>query len=532
MLMSKSIGKTAKKIEDEFNLESQKLILRSGLFRNISPGIYSVLPQGKMAIDNLLNLLSNELEREGFQNISIPLEIDFERAASLTLRNDMKSYKDLPKAVYDICTIEREKIKVKEGILKSKSFVGLRTIGFYENEELLLDSYRNMRELYISKFKEIGLDILNLKAYNHQNSASDSEELIFVCENGDREIFACEKCGYRELKEMANYYVEECEMNDEAVEPVHTPDIKTIKELEEFMNIDAGDLAKTLLIKAGKEIVAVVIRGNRELNLYKLSTVLGVSVEDIEMADYKDIDGNIETVPGFVGPMELESVRLIVDSEITKIGSLITGANKRDYHLRNVKYNRDFVGDLVVDVAYIKEGDRCPVCGESLKKEYGIDIGEILSLGKITNVNNMQYKNKEGKPQSIYGVSSHMDIYRLLSIIVEKYHDDNGIIWPVQIAPYQVIVSILNVKKEAQVELGRKLYNELREKNIHVLLDDRNERAGAKFYDADLLGIPIRIVAARGASENRVEFKLRWESEKEELNSNEAIEKVLNLIKY
>jgi len=530
MLMSKLIGKTSKKIEDEFNLESQKLILRSGMFNNISPGVYSVLPLGKRVIDNLLDLLSNELEKEGFQNVSIPSEVDFERTVSLTLRNDMKSYKDLPKAVYDISTLEKGKIKVKDGILKSKSFIGLRAMAFYKNEELLLDGYRHMKELYISKLKEIGIDILNLKTYNDQSPASDAEELIFLCEDGDREIFNCKKCGYRELKEMANFHVEECVTDDKAVEPVHTPDIKTIKELEEFMNIDAGDLAKTLLVKAGKEIVAVVIRGNRELNLYKLSSVLCVPVEDIAMADYEDIDGSIETVPGFVGPMELEGVRIIVDREITRIDSLVTGANKKDYHLKNVKYNRDFVGDLVADVAYVTEDDKCPVCGEDFTKEYGIDIGKILNLGKITNVNNMQYKNKEGKPQIIYGGSSHIDIYRLLSIIVEKFHDDDGIIWPIQIAPYQVIVSILNIKKEEQVELGRKLYNELKEKNLNVLLDDRNERAGAKFYDADLLGIPVRIVVARGASENKVEFKLRWESEKEELDVNEAVEKTLDLL--
>lgn len=530
MRMSKLAGKTLKNVEDEFNIESQKLLLRSAMFRNISPGVYSVLPFGIKALNKLLDLLSNELESNEFQRMYIPSNQEFEKSVSLSLRNDMKSYKDLPKAVYDIFTSEREKIKIKDGILKSKSFTSLRACCFYENEESLLEGYNHTRNLYKHKFQEIGLDILSLHSYNEKNPVSDSEELIFACETGDRAIFSCVECGYRSLEEVANFYVEECEVEDKEIEAVHTPDIKTIKELEEFMDIDAKDLGKTLLVKAGREIVAVVIGGHRELNLYKLAGILNVPVEDINMAEYEEIDGNIETVPGFVGPVELEGVRIIVDKEITKAPSLITGANKKDYHLKNVTYGRDFVGDLIADVSYIKDDDKCPICGKVLSKKYGIDIGKVSNLSKITDVKGMQYKDKEGKPKEIYGASSYIDIYKLLSSIVEKHHDEDGIIWPIKAAPYHVIISILNAKKEEQVKLGEKIYHELKSANIDVILDDRNERAGAKFYDADLLGIPIRIVAARGASENKVEFKLRWESEREELDANEAIEKVLKLI--
>ncbi len=531
MLMSKLIGKTSKKIEDEFDIDSQKLLLRSGMFRKISPGLYSVLPQGKRVIDKLLSLLSNELEKEGFQNIIIPSNTEFERAVCLSLRNDLKSYKDLPKSIYNVSSLEREKIKVKDGILKSKSFAALRTFSFYEDEQNMLDGFEQMKQTYKPILEEIGLNIIGLKSYNDKKPVTGCKELVITCENGDRGIFNCRECGYRELEEMADFHIKENDIEDMEIEPIHTPDIKTIKELEEYMHIEAEDLAKTLLVKARDEAIAIVIRGNRELNFYKLSALLDIPIEDIKMADYEDIDGKIETVPGFVGPVELEGVRIIVDREIIKIGSLVTGANKRDYHLKNVRYDRDFVGDLVADVSYIKEGDRCPSCGEKLAKEYGIDIGKVLSIGKITDVKSMEYKNKEGKPNSIYGVSSYIDIYRLLSMIVEKNHDEDGIIWPIKAGPYEVIISILNIKKEDQIQLGRKLYNELMANDIEVILDDRNERAGAKFCDADLLGISIRIVVAKGAAENKVEFKLRWENEKEELDTNEALERVVQLLK-
>lgn len=530
MLMSKLVGKTSKKIEDEFNIESQKLLVRSGMFRNISPGVYSVLPLGIKIVNKLLKLLSSELEKKDFQNVYIPSSEEFERTVSLTLRNDMKSYKDLPKEIYDISTLERERTKVKDGILKAKNFTSLRSMSFYKNEESMIDGYEDMKKLYKTKFEEIGLNLLSVESYNIKNPVAKAKELLALCENGEREIYSCQQCGYKSLKEMANFHVEEHEIEDKELEPVHTPNIRTIKELEEFMDIKAGDLAKTLLVKAGYEIVAVIIRGNRELNLYKLSRLLDVPLSDIQMAGYEDIDGKIETVPGFVGPVELEGVRLIVDREVTKIGSLITGANKRDYHLKNVRYDRDFTGDIVADVSYIREEDKCPDCGENVTKEHAIDIGKVLNLGKIADIKNMEYKNKEGEPQSIYGVSSSIDIYKLLSSIIEKYHDEDGIIWPVKIAPYHVIVSILNMKNEDQVELGKRLYHQLAEQNISVILDDRKERAGAKFYDADLLGIPIRIVVAKGAAENKVEFKLRWEKEKEEHDVEVAMERVVEVL--
>lgn len=530
MRMTKLAGKTSKKIDEEFNINSQKLLLRSGMFKSVSHGVYSVLPLGTKVINRLLNLLTNELEKKEFQRVYIPSDKQFEETAGITLRNDMKSYKDLPKSIYDVFMSEREKIKIKDGLIKAKGYTDLRTCSFFEDEESSNRGYESFKKNYKSRFEEIGLDIFNLHTYNEKKPAANAEELMVSCQEGDRRIFKCKQCEYKSLEEISNFYIEETQEKNTEIEAVHTPNIKTIKELEEFMNIVAQDLAKTLLVKAREEIVAVVIRGNRELNLYKLANVLDVAVEDIEMAAYEEIDDTLETVPGFVGPVELEGVRIIVDREITRIGSLVAGANKKDYHLKNVKYGRDFEGDIVADVSYILEGDRCPICGSELKNEYAVDIGKILNLGKITNVKNMQYKNKEGKPKNIYGVSSYIDIYKLISIIVEKNHDEDGIIWPIKTAPYHVIISILNIKKTEQKDLGERLYNELKNKKIHVILDDRKERAGAKFYDADLLGIPIRIVIARGASDNKVEFKLRWENEKEEVDADEAVDRIVEIV--
>lgn len=530
MRMTKLAGKTSKKIDGEFNIASQKLLLRSGMFRSVSDGVYSVLPFGSKTMDKLLHLLTRELEQRGFQRVYIPSDKEFEKTASLTLRNDMKSYKDFPISIYDIFISQREKIKIKDGLIKSKRYTNLRTCSFFEDEEALIQGYDDIKNLYKSKLKDMGLNIFTLQSHNEKRAGARAEEFVYSCNRGDRKIFKCEKCRYKAFEEMSDFHIEEIEIDDKEIEAVYTPDIKTIKELEEFLNINSKDLAKTLLIKVKEEILAVVIRGNRELNPYKLASVLDVAVEDIEMAEYEEIDGSLETVPGFVGPVELQGVRIIVDREITKAGSLITGANKKNYHLKNVKYERDFEGDLVADVSYILGEDKCPLCGGTLNKEHGISIGKILNLDKINYIKNMLYKNKEGKPMGIYGISSYMDIYKLISIIVEENHDKDGIIWPLALAPYHVIISILNTKKEDQNSLGERIYNELKNKKIDVIIDDRKERAGAKFYDADLLGIPIRIVVARGSSENKVEFKLRWENEREELDADKAIEKVFNIL--
>lgn len=531
MYMSKLIGKTMKKIDDEYYLPSQELLLRTGMFRNIEPGRFTALPLGVKAINKIIEFLTQKLEGLGFQRVYVTSEEEFVKKLSLSIRNDIKSYKELPALLYDILTIYRQKTRVRDGLLGAKEYMELRGCSFHQNDESLMELYDKFKDFYKNLFSEMGLQVLDLLAYNPKSGYQASYSFVVKAAYGDKVIFECNNCDYMALEEVADFYIDEIsDMKYREIEDVYTPNIKTISELEKFLGIKAEELAKTLLVKAKDEVLAVVLRGDRELNLYKLSMVLNVPIENIKMADKEDIK-DLGTVTGFVGPVGLKNVRIIVDTEITKRGLFITGANKKDYHIKNVKVGRDFNADVIADISYIKEDDRCPLCGGDLGKEYGISVAGFYGLDKMTEIKNFNYKDREGKTKEIVGIYHYIDIYRLLSTVVEKYHDENGIIWPIKIAPYHVIVSVLNAKKEEKKELGKKIYDELKNAKFDVIIDDRNERAGAKFKDADILGIPIRIVVGKRAEEKIVEYKLRWEEEKEELKIYEALGKALKLMK-
>ncbi|RKD26420.1 prolyl-tRNA synthetase [Caminicella sporogenes DSM 14501] len=531
MYMSKLVGKTLKKIDDEFYLSSQELLIKSGMFRNIDSGIFTVLPLGVKVLDKLVDFLIKRIENLGFQRIYLSNDSEFVKNMSLSIRNEIKSYKELPVFLYDVQTLKRDKVRIKEGLFGAKEYKELRGCSFYKEDDDLSNKCSEIIENYKKMFKEIGLEMLSLSDYNPKNSGDISYSFVVKADWGDKVIYKCKDCDYTSLEEVASFNIDENASVQEAeIEEIYTPDIKTIKELENFLGIKKEDLAKTLLVKIEDEVVAVVLRGDRELNLYKLSKVLKVSVHDIKMAEDEDIK-DLNTVTGFVGPVGLKGVKIIADREIYKGGLFIAGANKKDYHIKNVVAGRDFKADIVADVSYVKEEDRCPICGGSFVREYAVKIGGFYDLGKINEIKNFNYKDSSGKTREIVGIYHYIDIYKLLSVVIEKHHDEDGIIWPIKIAPYHIIVSILSIKDEEKVQLGEKIYEELKGANFDVILDDRNERAGVKFKDADLLGIPVRIVIGKKASEKIVEYKLRWESEKEELKVHEALGKTMKLLK-
>lgn len=535
MYMSKLVGKTLKKYENEFKLEGQELLFRTGMFREVGPGAFAALPFGVRIIEKTTEYLTQNLHDIGFQRM-YTVVYDFQKNMSLAVRNDIKSYKELPAYLYDIQRIERNEIRVRDGLLKSKEYKVIRGCSFHEDNESIVLDYDKFKKIYIDLFNGLGIEVLPLEDYFTDGATKNGHSFVVKEDKGNRTIYSCEACDYNQLEEAANFNNKDIEKgfmentSPEKHEEIYTPNIKTINELQEFLGVEAKDLAKTLLIKVENEIIAVVLRGDRELNKHKLSKALGISVDDIEMANENDI-GDLGTVAGFVGPVGLEKIKIIVDREVSVQGSFITGANKKDYHIKNVWISRDVQYSTIADVSYIKEDDRCPKCGGSLKKENGIDIAGICNEGKIEGINNFNYKDKEGKTKDILGCYYYIDIYKLLSVIVEAFHDEEGMLWPYKIAPYHVIVSILNTKFQDKVELGEKIYKELTDANISAILDERNIGVGAKFKDADLLGIPIRITIGKKADEKIVEFKLRSSKEKEELKVNEALGKTMKILK-
>ncbi len=530
MYMSKITGKTLKDIEESFVLESQKLLIRSAMFRHIEPGKYSILPLGVKVLEKLTKYIERGLEKLNFQKINLHSD-DFIKDAMLSIRSDIKSYKELPASFYDVKSLVRNNIKVKDGLLKSKNYKELKGISFYPYIEGLPKTYNDLIEEYKELLKNLNLEISGMLDYNPIKSNRTAHSFIVKHDKGDRTIYKCPDCGYTALEEIADYHMEKIEINDVGMEEVLTPNIKTIKELEEFLGIKANKLAKTLLVKAKDEIIAVVIRGDRELNLYKLSRVLNVMLDEIVMAEAKDIE-HLDTVTGFVGPIGLDDVKIIIDEEVIQGGAFVVGANKKDYHMKNVVLSRDVKNYIVAQVSYINRNDKCPLCKGSLEIEGGFKLGGVYSLGNDANIKNLNYKDQQGKTKDMFCLYHYIDLYTLLSLIVEKNHDDYGIIWPKEIAPYEVLVSVLNVKNQDKLKVGEDIYKMFNEElRIDAMLDDRNERAGFKFKDADLIGFPVRIIVGKKAEEGIVEYKERWKEEKEELFIDEAFYKAIKLLR-
>ncbi len=529
MYMSKLTGKTLKDVEESFTLDSQKLLIRSAMVRHIEPGRYSILPLGVKMLERLKKYITIRLQKLGFERINISSK-DFIEDVMLSVRSDIKSYKELPAFLYDIQDLYRNDIKIKDGLLRSKEYEELRGISLHMENKGLPESYNQLIEMYKEILKSFDLEMVGMLDYNPKSPQRIAHTFIVKQEAGNRTIHKCMGCGYKALEEVADFYIESKTLETQNKEEVYTPDIKTIKELEEYLGIKAKDLAKTLLVKAKDKIVAVVIRGDRELNLYKLSRTLDISVDNITMAEAVDIE-HLKTVPGFVGPVGLNDVEVIIDKEVVQGGTFVVGANKKDYHINNVDLSKEVENYIIAQVSCIKEEDKCSLCEGSLKKERGFHIGEIYSLGDNLNIKGLNYKDDNGKTRDMVCIYHYIDLYRLLSLIVEKNHDEYGILWPKEVAPYEVLITVLSVKNEGKLEIGEETYKKLMGLEIDVLLDDRNERAGSKFKDADLIGIPVRIVIGKRAEEGIVEYKVRWEESKQELSIEEALQKTVKLLR-
>ena len=321
------------------------------------------------------------------------------------------------------------------------------------------------------------------------------------------------------------------------MEVVHTPGTKTIEEVANFLGLEQSQTIKALLFvtydNEGNEngYVAAFVRGDRELNMIKLVNALNIPEHSIEFADEEKIAAVTGCVGGFTGPQGLHDCTIVVDSELPGLKNLCAGANKEDHHAINVNYGRDYTADIVTDLKVLKEGDPCPVCGAPVKHARGIEVGQVFKLGtKYSESMGAMYKDENQKDQPIVMGCYGIGVTRTLAAVVEQHHDENGIIWPMSVAPYHVIVTLVKPEDEAQAEAAERIYAELQKARVEVMLDDRKERPGVKFKDADLLGIPVRITVGKLAGEGKVEYKLRRDSEKEEITIEEAIARAIEIV--
>lgn len=560
MYFSKMFLSTLREVPAEAEIMSHKWMLRAGIMRKLASGIYSFLPLGLRVLKKVEQVVREEMNKTGAQELLmsalIPAESyresgrwdvfgpemfrlkdrndrDFclgpthEEIFTETVKNGVRSYRSLPLTLYQIQTKYRDEIRPRFGVMRSREFIMKDAYSFDRDEAGLDISYKRMDKAYRRIFDRLGLEYKVVEADSGAMGGSGSQEFMVVSDIGEDGIAYCKACGYGANEEKASCmpppkdYVSEEEL---PVEKVLTPNIHTISELTGFLNCAPTKMAKTLIFKADDKLVAAMVRGDRELNEVKLKNVLGCT--ELEIADAESVRIVTNAEVGFAGPIGLKT-KIIADYEVAQGKNLIVGANETDHHLINVNIGRDFEAEIY-DIRSIAEGDACPCCGKEITLARGIEVGHIFKLGiKYSKALNCNYSDEEGNERQMVMGCYGIGINRSMAAVIEQNNDDKGIIWPMEIAPYHVIIVPVNVLDETVMNIAQNMYEKLIESNVEVILDDRNERAGVKFNDADLIGIPIRINIGRKAAEGLVEFKLRSDNEALTMTVDEAMEKIL-----
>lgn len=566
MRMSKFYMPTLKENPAEAEIASHKLLLRSGMIRKSASGIYSYLPLGYRVVRKIENIVREEMDRFGAQEILMsaiqPKEIweeskrwytfgpemfkvkdrnerEFclgptaEEYFTVLIKGEINSYKQLPLNIYQIQTKYRDEKRPRFGINRAREFLMKDAYSFDKDISGMEKAYMNMWKAYEAVFNRLKLNYRIVQGDSGAMGGNSSHEFIALSDTGEGIICYCDESGYAATDEKAKvvYEVDKSgEMSE--TEKVSTPDMKTIEEVSNFLKVESFRCAKAVNLKVESKPVVVLIPGNRELNFAKLSAYLKVPEHEMVMMNDEEIL-NMNSYPGFTGPLNLnEDVRIIADRRVTEIKNLIVGGNEKDIHIKNVNYKRDFEGEIAEDLLMIEKYDKCPLSSNELKFARGIEVGNIFQLGtKYSESLNVKFLDEDGKEKYFYMGSYGIGITRSVSAIVEQNNDEKGIVWPMSVTPYQVIITVINMKDEKQSELGEKLYNEFLKKGVEVLFDDRNERPGVKFADRDLIGIPVRITVGKKAGEGIVEYSLRKDGENFEIGFEEAVSKTYLKIK-
>ncbi|MFL0245355.1 proline--tRNA ligase [Candidatus Clostridium stratigraminis] len=564
MYMSKMFIKTLREAPNEAEIASHKLMIRAGLARNLVSGVYSYLPLGIKVLDKIKAIIRDEINKKDAEEILCsalqPKELweesgrwsDYgkemfrlkdrnerefclgpthEEIFTNIIKNEITSYKQLPINLYQIQTKYRDERRPRFGLLRTREFI-MKDAYSFDKDELGLDkSYNDMYDAYSKIFNRCGLQWKAVLADTGTIGGTGSHQFMALSEVGESDILYCSECDYAADREKAEFMLDEANTIEQQnpYEKIHTPNHTTIEDLCNFIGEPAYKIAKSLVFRVNDKIILALIRGDRELNIVKLCNAIGVIEEAVEMASEIDIR-TIGSEPGFIGPIGLKNVEILVDRELKNSTNFYTGANEKDYHFKNVNYGRDFTGKIV-DLASASEGDKCPQCGKSMKMERGIEVGQVFKLGtKYSKPMECNYLDESGKKRPMVMGCYGIGVTRILASIIEQHHDENGIIWPVSVAPYHVVVVPVNVKDENQFIKAKEIYEMLKENGIGAILDDRDERAGVKFKDADLIGIPIRITVGKKIGEGIVEFKQRSENNIEEINVNSVLSNVKKVI--
>ena len=544
MRVSKLYAPTLREVPAEAEVVSHQLMLRAGFMRKAAGGIYTYLPLAWRVLKKIERIVREEMDAKGSQELLMPIvqpaEIwqesgrwdvygaemfrlqdrhnrcfclgpTHEEMVTTLIRGDVRSYRQLPLSVYQIQNKYRDERRPRFGLMRGREFIMKDAYSFDRDEAGLDKSYQDMYDAYTNIFTRCGLNFRPVEADSGAIGGSGSHEFMVIADSGEAEIVFCTSCDYAANVEKAELFP--LEAQEEAMltkEEVVTPDCKTIADVCAYLKLPVDHSVKAVAYNSEKGLILCFVRGDHEVNEIKVINTCGVI--DLEMATEEQLAA-AGTVGGYMGPVGIENKKVIVvvDATVMKMHNVCCGANKEGYHFINVNPGRDFTPTYVADIRLIQEGDPCPHCGGEVSKARGIEVGQVFKLfTKYSSALKATYLDENGKEQPIVMGCYGVGVSTTMAAAIEQNYDDNGIIWPIEIAPYHVLVVPVNTKDEASAAKAEEIYMQLKKVGLETVIDDRNERPGVKFKDADLIGYPLRVVVGpKTLTEGKLEVKIR-----------------------
>ena len=543
MKMTNLYAPTLREVPAEAEVPSHQLMLRAGMIRKAAGGVYSYLPLAWRTLRKIEQIVREEMDAKGGQEIAMPIvqpaeiwqqtgrwdvygdemfrlkdrhQRDFclgpthEEMVTTLVKQDVRSYRQLPLLVYQIQNKYRDEIRPRFGLMRGREFIMKDLYSFDRDTAGLEISYKKMYDAYSQIFSRCGLEFRPVEADPGAIGGSGTHEFMVIADSGEAAIAYCDGCDFAANVEKAELLpltsVAEAE---KPLETVATPGKKTINDVAGYLSLSADRLIKSLAFITEKGPVLALIRGDHEVNEIKLANLLNVL--QLEMAGEKEIQSLFHSEPGYIGPVGLTTVTIVADASVMNLHNAVCGANEADRHFINVLPCRDIKPTHIADIRLIREGDPCPRCSSPVKTARGIEVGQVFKLHtKYSQALDATYLDENGQEQLMVMGCYGVGVSRTMAAAIEQHHDADGIIWPASIAPYQVVIVPINTKDEPQMTMAEQIYRELSAVGVEVVLDDREERSGVKFKDADLIGYPLRItVGPKALKENCVELKVR-----------------------
>lgn len=564
MKQSKMLIPTLREVPADAEIKSHQLLLRAGYMRQNASGIYSYLPLAKRVLQKVEQIVREEMDRTGSVELLMPalqqaelwqesgrwytygpelmrlndrhnrefaLGATHEEVITSLVRDEVKSYKRLPLSLYQIQTKFRDEKRPRFGLLRGREFIMKDAYSFHATEESLDETYEEIFQAYHQIFTRCGLNFRAVIADSGAMGGTDTHEFMALSDVGEDTIAYSDTSSYAANIEMAPVIVQYEKKAEplKEMEKVFTENQKTIADVANFLKVSEADCIKSLLFKVDEKYVLVLVRGDHEVNDVKLKNIYQAGV--VELAEADETKEILGCSVGSIGPVGISEVEVIADHAVKAIVNGICGANEEDYHYVNVNPERDFTVSRYEDLRFIQEGDPSPDGQGQIVFAKGIEVGHVFKLGtRYSESMNAVFLDENGKTKPFIMGCYGIGVSRLMAAVAEQHHDDNGLVWPVSIAPFTVHLIAVNMKNEAQKELAEKLYEALKQSRFEVLFDDRQERPGVKFADSDLIGIPIRVTVGKKADEGIVEVKVRKTGEMFEVHVNDLTAKIAELL--